>query len=160
MNYYRFFLSSLFLKVAEDHLFNEHKIEVDDGEKEVPLPRKRGPRRGLGNRGRKLRRDNSQGQDLQEKGVQQDGTLPGKGSNQPGDRAGQDQDLQGEDAQQQQDSLLGTRSNEPEGIAGRGQDLQREDTQQQQEPRLGKESFLQVENVAGQARLPTRKRFY
>ena len=124
------------------------------------MPRKRGPRRGRGSRSRKLVRDNSQGQELQGKETKQQDTLLGKGSNQPDGTASQDQDLQGEDARQQQDSLLGMGSNQPEGIAGRGEDLQGEDNQQQQqESLLGKGSCLQVESVAGRARLATRKRF-
>ena len=86
--------------------------------------------RGPGRRGRKSRREDSQGQDLQGKRAQS----------------------------QEQNSHLGKENNRLEGVAGQGQGLQAEENEQQQD--LGKGSGIQLESLAGRARVPRRKRLY
>ena len=68
------------------------------------------------------------------------------------------QDLQGNRAQsQEQNTHLGKENNRLEGVAGQGQGLQVEENEQQDS---GKGIGINLESLAGRARLPRRKRLY
>ena len=97
-----------------EHLTKQHQIEVEHGEGEEEeemrstnhLPRKSGRPRGPGRKGKKLMKENSQGQEVQIENTKQ--LYSAENS--------QGQDLQREGTKQQ-DSLKGNGSNQSEGTS-------------------------------------------
>jgi len=102
------------LQVMSEHLTKQHQIEVEHGEGEEEeemrstnhLPRKSGRPRGPGRKGKKLMKENSQGQEMQIENTKQ--LYSAENS--------QGQDLQREGTKQQ-DSLKGNGSNQSEGTS-------------------------------------------